>query len=117
MIYENYLTPDFHTNIVISACLPTRQNGVENRDRAYLYLAWRIQGPTNLDKIKEKMSPLSSPLNQSVRIRVQSKTCHVSITEKEKKGGEKGWLSKIVAINMFVETRNACQTKTPKSRH
>ena len=79
-----------------------------------LYLAWRIQGPTNLDKIKEKISPPSSPLNQSVRICVQNKTRHVSITEKK---GEKGWLSKIVAINMFVETRNACQTKTPKSRH
>ena len=37
MFYENYLTADFHTNIVISfqACLPTRQNGVENRDKAY----------------------------------------------------------------------------------
>ena len=49
-----------------------------------LYLAWRIQGPTNLDKIKEKISPPSSPLNQSVRIRVQSKTRHVSITEKKR---------------------------------
>ena len=35
MFYENYLTSDFHTNTVIQACLPTRQNGVENRDKAY----------------------------------------------------------------------------------
>ena len=36
MFYENYLTSDSHTNTVISdACLPTRQNGVENRDKAY----------------------------------------------------------------------------------
>ena len=35
MFYENYLTSDFHTNTVISSCLPTRQNGVENRDKAY----------------------------------------------------------------------------------
>ena len=76
---------------------------------------WQIQGPTNLDKIKKAISPPSSPLKQSVRIRVQSKTCHVSITEK--KGGKKGWLSKIVAINMFVGTCNACQTKNPKNRH
>ena len=33
MFYENYLTSDSHTNTVI--CLPTRQNGVENRDKAY----------------------------------------------------------------------------------
>ena len=35
MFYENYLTWDFHTNTVFQACLPTRQNGVENRDKAY----------------------------------------------------------------------------------
>ena len=35
MFYENYLTSDFHTNTVISSLLPTRQNGVENRDKAY----------------------------------------------------------------------------------
>ena len=35
MFYENYLTSDFHTNTVISACLPICQNGVENRDKAY----------------------------------------------------------------------------------
>ena len=38
MFYENYLTSDFHTNTVISrrVCFNTRQNGVENRDKAYL---------------------------------------------------------------------------------
>ena len=35
MFYENYLTSDFHTNTVTSSLLPTRQNGVENRDKAY----------------------------------------------------------------------------------
>ena len=35
MYYENYLTSDFHTNTVISDALPTRQNGVENRHKAY----------------------------------------------------------------------------------
>ena len=35
MFYENYLTSDFHTNTVIKACLPTHQNGVENRDKVY----------------------------------------------------------------------------------
>ena len=36
MFYENYLTWDFHTNwLLFQACLPTRQNGVENRDKAY----------------------------------------------------------------------------------
>ena len=34
MLYENYLTSDFHT-LLFQACLPTRQNGVENRDKAY----------------------------------------------------------------------------------
>ena len=37
MFYKNYLTSDFHTNI--KACLPTRQNGVKNRDKAY-YIAY-----------------------------------------------------------------------------
>ena len=34
MFYENYLTSDFHTNTVtdFKTCLPTHQNGVENRD-------------------------------------------------------------------------------------
>ena len=36
-----------------------------------------------------KFSPPSSPLNQSVRIRVQSKTRHVSITGKKKKKKKK----------------------------
>ena len=35
MFYQNYLTSDFHTNAVFQACLPTRQNGAENRDKAY----------------------------------------------------------------------------------
>ena len=35
IFYENYLTSDFHTNTVISRRLPTGQNGVENRDKAY----------------------------------------------------------------------------------
>ena len=36
MFYENYLKSDFHTNTVLfQACLPTRQNGVQNRDKAY----------------------------------------------------------------------------------
>ena len=33
MFYENYLTSDFHTNTYLKTCLPTRQNGVENRDK------------------------------------------------------------------------------------
>ena len=34
--YENYSTWDSHTNTVIShAILPTRQDGVENRDKVY----------------------------------------------------------------------------------
>ena len=40
MFYENYLTSDFHTNTVqFHACLPTRQNGIENRDKAYCLTA------------------------------------------------------------------------------
>ena len=35
MFYENYLTSDFQTNTVIPSVLPTRQNGVENRDKVY----------------------------------------------------------------------------------
>ena len=38
MFYENYLTSDFHTNT-------TRQNGVENRDKAdYLTRQWHGSG-------------------------------------------------------------------------
>ena len=36
MFYENYLTSDFIQTLLFQACLPTRQNGVENRDKAYL---------------------------------------------------------------------------------
>ena len=35
IFYENYLTLDFSTTLLIQARLPTRQNGVENRDKAY----------------------------------------------------------------------------------
>ena len=35
MFYENHLTSDFHT-LLFQDCLPTRQNGVENRDEAHL---------------------------------------------------------------------------------
>ena len=36
MFYENYLTSNFHTkHCYFKTCLPTRQNGVENRDKAY----------------------------------------------------------------------------------
>ena len=35
MFYENYLASDFHTKLLFQACLPTRQNGVENRVKAY----------------------------------------------------------------------------------
>ena len=35
MFYENYLTSDFHTTLLFHTCLPTRQNDVENRDKAY----------------------------------------------------------------------------------
>ena len=34
MFYEDFLTSDFHT-LLFQDCLPTRQNGVENRDKAY----------------------------------------------------------------------------------
>ena len=37
MFYENYLTSDFHTNTVNSSPFAYRQNGVENRDKAYLF--------------------------------------------------------------------------------
>ena len=42
MFFENYLTSDFHTNTAcyFKTCLPTRQNGVENRDKAYCSLYW-----------------------------------------------------------------------------
>ena len=35
IFYENYFTSDFRTTLLFQACLPTRQNGVENRDKAY----------------------------------------------------------------------------------
>ena len=37
MFYESYLTSDFQhiQTLLFQACLPTRQNGVENRDKAY----------------------------------------------------------------------------------
>ena len=36
--YGNYSTLDSHTNTVISHRLPTRQDGVENRDKVYFKL-------------------------------------------------------------------------------
>ena len=37
MFYENYLTSRISIQtLLFQACLPTRQNGVENRDKAYL---------------------------------------------------------------------------------
>ena len=35
VFYEHYLTSDFHTHCYFKTCLPTRQSGVENRDKAY----------------------------------------------------------------------------------
>ena len=36
MFYESNLASYFHTNTVtFQACLPTRQNSIENRDKAY----------------------------------------------------------------------------------
>ena len=36
MFYENYLTSDFDTkHYYFKKCLPTCQNGIENRDKAY----------------------------------------------------------------------------------
>ena len=36
MFYENYLTSDSQTkHCYFKMCLPTRQNGVENRDKAF----------------------------------------------------------------------------------
>ena len=36
MFYENYLTSDLQTkHCYFKTCLPTRQNGVENRDKAF----------------------------------------------------------------------------------
>ena len=35
VFYENYLTVDSIQTLLFQACLPTRQNGVENRDKAY----------------------------------------------------------------------------------
>ena len=32
---KSYLPSDTHTNTVISSALPTRQDGAENRDKAY----------------------------------------------------------------------------------
>ena len=43
IFYENYLTSDFHTNTVISRRLPTGQNGVENRDKAYFLCNRAVQ--------------------------------------------------------------------------
>ena len=47
--YGNYATLDFHTNTVIShafaVTLPTRQDGVENRDKVYYmpYLFYHLK--------------------------------------------------------------------------
>ena len=35
MFHENYLTSDFMQTLLFQACLTTRQNDVENRDKAY----------------------------------------------------------------------------------
>ena len=37
--YGNYSTLDSHTNIVILTRLPTRQDGVEDRDKVYCQLS------------------------------------------------------------------------------
>ena len=37
MFYENYLTSDFHTvkHFYFKMCLPTHQDGFQNRDKVY----------------------------------------------------------------------------------
>ena len=35
MFYENYLTSHFHTK---KMCLPTHQDGLQNRDKVYQYV-------------------------------------------------------------------------------
>ena len=56
MFYENYLTSDFrYKHCYFKTCLPTRQNGVENRDKAYgafvqLEMGWTFTSSITLPR-------------------------------------------------------------------
>ena len=56
MFYEHYLTLDFHTDkhcYFKTSSLPTRQNGVENSDKAYL-MVLSTTGPVSASGTKSE---------------------------------------------------------------